>query len=333
MQRSNSIWHPLAVLEPEWLDYDANKLHSPQHGRHPPVLLDNCIYVGGSPSYGSSKGELLKYSLAERSWDIIRTPKEAAEGYVLAMYSNKVVLVGGQSIRDQVRSNKVWVRQGTVWRDDLIPQVPVPARSGVILSAIGHGDLLIVAYKTVTVLLNSITTESRIFCDGWKSPCPGPPLRTQYDRVNIIVHESYLYAITYTYPHNNEILFFRAQFSSTTYKVGEWKQLSNECGCFQSSTPPRFAIFGNKLVIAKIDGPKVVLYTPFIDVNDTLSLVDIGDLNVDFYSVDCIIGHTGTSESLIVMGQAKKTETSIYKSSVVKFNYKGTDYMLSLIHI
>lgn len=326
IQRSDPTWHPLAVFEPEWLQYDdTNKLlRPPKHDHHPPVLLDNCIYVRYRPSE-SSNGQLLSYSLVEKSWNILLTPKEAREGYVLATYFNQLVLMGRHS-KERQWTNKVWVYQdNSVWMlDDLISPLPACVCEGEIQSAIGHGGLLLVAYKTV--LGDKAKATIVMFCNEWKSPREGPPLRI-YDRVNIVVHESYIYAVIHS-DINNRTLFFRAQLSSAICDIGEWEQLSTKGSSFSST--PRFAVFGKKLIVTLVNSYRhnVVLYTPFTDIDGTLSLVDIDDLNVEFESVDCIVG---TSESLLVMGQAKKIESSFHKSSVVKFNSKGTNCMYMYI--
>ena len=107
------VFHPLSVFESQLLSGDLD-LSFGQDNNPPAVLLDDCIYVRDEyPSYGATEGQLWKYSLIDRSLDIISTPEGVVRCYGLAVWSKKLVLVGGQSNDGQTSSYNVWVRQGT----------------------------------------------------------------------------------------------------------------------------------------------------------------------------------------------------------------------------
>ena len=126
----NTTFHPLAVLEHKILSHDNNLSLPHCEEVNSMVFLKDTIYLRDRRvPYNATEGQILSYSLTERSWDTnISTPKEAVSGYQLAVWSGNLVLVGGHvelKFGHQQKTFKVWVRQGNKWNADIIPPVPM----------------------------------------------------------------------------------------------------------------------------------------------------------------------------------------------------------------
>ena len=323
------------MLKPEWLRHEQYglTLNPPCGDSFSGVVLDDCIYVRGS------EGSILKYPLkfSRKSWSILKTPEEAVAEYTLTEYSNNLVFVGGCCKEHRVWSDKVWVhnRSKDQWEDDLVPPVPwsEPSQAPAqhvhcqIMSAFGSHDLLIILYKLHVALQDeSRARPYNVICKPfvakfhtfeWKSPCPGPPL-DRYDKARIITHNysNTLYAMIC---NGQQATLYKAQVSTSEYEIGEWTPLLVAGGAYISSHPS-MTILENKLIVTGLSSLDLVLLTPFPDVKGKMPLVDIDELNVDFKSVECIIGRP--DRTLLVIGYAKKEDNNV--SSVIGFNQKGT---------
>ena len=107
------VFHPLSMFKSQLLSDDLDLSFS-QRDNPPAVLLDDCMCVRDDYlSFGATEGQLWKYSLIDRTLDIISTPEGVVRCHGLAVWSKKLVLVGGQSNDGQTSSYNVWVRQGT----------------------------------------------------------------------------------------------------------------------------------------------------------------------------------------------------------------------------
>ena len=289
------------------------------------VLLKDTVYL--RDRYG---GQILSYSLTERSWDAnISTPEEAVSGYQLAVCSNNLVLVGGhvESITGHRRkTSKVWVRQGidSEWNADIIPPVPVDE----VLAVAGHDHNLFVLCKQSYNNCSSEQNTCILYCcdDGsteqWLKPLKGPSITCSSNcrpSASIIVHNSNvltMYAVIYFSKSN---IFFRGHITVASDNISfcdiEWREIDSKdfCSCAY------LTISGDNLIVAKLDG-KVKLYTPFEN-----KLVDVDELDLAFaYPLH---GITGLSDgSLVVIGDARKSysDVSSLKSAVVQFKAKGT---------
>ena len=268
----------------------------------------------------------------------MRTPEEAIAEYALTEYSNNLVLVGGRS-KEYKWSNKVWIRNRSndQWEDNLVPLVPwlepsqAPAQycHSKIMSAVGSGDLLIVLYKLASQD-KSRDWPNNVICkffiaifhtSEWKSPCQGPPFK-DYDKARIITHGNTVYAMIYNETCGQQATLYKAQLSSSGYKIGEWTPLRVAAGGAFIFPHSSMTVLEDKLIITGLSSHNLVLLTPFPDTEGKFSLVDIDKFNVDFESVECIIGRP--DRSLLVIGRAKKEHEDIAKSSVIKFNQRGT---------
>ena len=168
-------------------------------------------------------------------WTPSKTPQEATNGYALAVYSDRLVLVGGHSNWSGyaiTQSNKVWIHNRTMeqWEDDIIPPVPwsQPSQSHAkgfqneIMSAVGYHDL-VVLYKTSQEhsssrkgLVYNPVFESHIVIFSksvWHPACKGPPLE-KYKSAHITIHNNFLYTMIYDPIYSEQAIFFKAQISS-----------------------------------------------------------------------------------------------------------------------
>lgn len=194
------FYHPLAVFESQCLFKD-NKRSLQGCLREDDcsaVLLRENVYIKGSPQSEASCGQLLVYSLAERSFDFLSTPEGVVWKYTLAVWRNQLVLIGGVS-KDYQISRKVWILVGHTWKDDII--LPVPG-DGVIVSSASHNDDLIVLCKlSVNVQHPPLPRffPTKVYCYSgynWSQAYPGPDLQIQQN-ADIIVHNDNLYTIAH----------------------------------------------------------------------------------------------------------------------------------------
>lgn len=298
------MFHPLAEFESESLYEDNMKsLRGLLNDNHPVVCLQESLYIG------TSRDQLLIYSLTERTFDYLPTPKRLVKkcDYALAEWDNQLVLVGVQS-KNFVKSRKVWVCEGHMWNGDVVPDVP---GDGAILSATSHNSSLIVMLQqSVPEILekfNRLYYRTRLCCfdasqKNWSIAlfCP------QIDASDIIVHDNNLYAIA----HDGEVTLHKTSFSKS---IGdsEWNKLNVAKGKVVSNNC-RLAIFENKLFIVSLDSSKVKLYTPLTD-----SVLYVGDLSQVYSSV---YGVFGLDQSLFIIGVQTNRMSPL---SVVKFTSKG----------
>ncbi len=318
-----STFHPLAKFERDILSHD-NKLSLPDytHEVNSMVSLKDTIYL-------RDEGQVLSYSMTERSWDAnISTPEEAARGYQLAVCSNNLVLVGGYIwLKNclQRKTFKVWVYQGTEWNADIIPPVPVDDHNE-ILSAAGSDNILFVlckqpygndSSKQNTFILYHIDISTK---QQWQKPLKGPSFANNCRPSASLIavsNSNILYAVIYSQsPYCN--LFFRGSITvasdNTTLCDIEWRQLHLVGNDITSCVYP--TIFGDSLIIAEV-ASEVKLYTLFKD-----TLVDIDELNLAFEYPICGISGL-SSRSLVVIGKVKSSSNVTLKSAVVLFKLKG----------
>ena len=327
----NTTFHPLAVLEHKILSHDNNLSLPCCEEVNSMVFLKDTIYLRDrSVSYNAIEGQILSYSLMERSWDTnISTPKEAVSGYQLAVWSGNLVLVGGHvelKFGRRQKTFKVWVHQDNKWNANIIPPVPIDVNDN-ILSAVGHEHVLFVlCTQPCSNHLSQQNTKSCFLCycgdastKQWQTHLKGPSIvHSRHLSASIVVHDSNIYAMIYsTSPYCNA--FFRGHISdSMTLCDIEWRQLQVIGG--DISGRAYLTVFGDNLVVAEHAG-KVKLYTPFKDT----SLVDIDELSLEFeYPV---YGISGLSDgSLVVIGDVRDEglRSGRLKSAVVQFKSKGT---------
>ena len=260
----------------------------------------------------------MSFSLTERSWDSnISTPEETAHDYQLAVFCSSLVLIGGQS-KDQQKSHRVWVLEGNEWNPDVIPPVPVGDCDD-ILSVAGYDHLLFVLYRQNSRSSTLDTPITYRYYDTkskqWQTIvriCIFPESVGFYQQANIIIHDSNMYVMI----SGSKKAFFRGHISfNTPYNI-EFKPLKVLGGGIHGSS--YFTILGNNLITAAFNGRNIKLYTPFEDANKTTSLVDIGELNLEFQQ--SLYGIIGLCDgSLIAIGEVEDSG-----SAVVQFKSKGS---------
>lgn len=317
------VFHPLSVFESQLLSDDHNLSFS-QDNNPPAVVLDECVYVRDDyPSFRATNGQLWKYSMISKSLDIIPTPKGVVRHYGLAVWSEKLVLVGGQSNDGQKSSFNVWVHQGSRWSYKIIPPVPVERvqlnPNGSILSAAGHEALLFTMYTWYNSLNE---THIALFRYDAKMKCWGQPSKwLKFDgrlylvKANLLVHSATLYAMIQQFPNTKSMIYY-AHISSSA-EEHKFDPLCVSCDKFISDRA-RFITLGDKVIVADHDGRKIKLYTTFKDEKKKLSLVEIDDLNIEYESIFSIVGF---ERSLLIIG--RESESSKCVATVRKFDSNG----------
>ena len=309
-----TAFHPLAELKPEQLsEHFAQRLSEGS----PSVLLKNDVYVGDyyRPN-GATHGQLSKYSLIERSWDILATPEGAVRGYSLSVWSDKLVLLGAVS-EDHKSLDKVWVHQEKEWRPDVIPPVPADL---IIMSATSTKNFLFVMCKLKFAqhgTPQSITSHILYYHKhSWSMRYVGP-IAGPYCKANIIADGNNLYVSV----SDGGSSFYTAPitFNGNECEVGEFSVLS-VMGKSYIPKESKLTIFRKKLIVAAPDS-QTILYTPFTDMKGTLSLVDIDVLARQYESIFAVFGF---ERSLLVIGKERSDLPS--GLTIVKFNSEGMNY-------
>ena len=317
---SDTTFHPLAMLKHEILSHD-DGLSLPKVNSM--VFLKGIIYLRDTS--GSTRGQILSYSVMERSWDTyISTPGEAVRGYHLAVWASSLVLVGGYvelKTCHWQKTFKVWVRQGNEWNADIIPPVQIHENDE-ILSVAGYDHHLFVLckqpYSNFSPLQNICVLY---YCDDvstkqWQV-LKGPSIIVEYhQRVSILVHDTtVVYAMIYSESSYYKA-FFRGHIimDNMTLCDIEWEQLHVIGGDITGRA--YLTVFGGNVVIAEL-GREVKLYTPFKD-----TLVDIDELNLQL--LYCACGIIGISDGSLIVIDDVEVDSDTLKSAVVQFKSEGT---------
>ena len=308
-----TAFHPLAELKPEQLSEDSKQILWEDS---PSILLKKDVYVGdyNCPT-GATHGQLSKYSLIKRSWDILATPEGAVRGYSLSVWSDKLVLLGAVS-KDHKSLDTVWVHQEKEWRPDVIPPVPADL---IIMSATSTENFLFVLCKLKSAQHGTPQSETSHILyyhkHSWSMRYVGPA--GPYCKANIIANGSYLYVNVFDYGSS----FYTAPitFNGNKCEIGKFRGLS-VTGKSYIPKESKLTIFRKNLIVAAPHS-QTTLYTPFTDMKGTLSLVDIDVLARQYESIFAVFGF---EESLLVIGMERSDLLS--RLTVVKFNSKGMNY-------
>ena len=271
---------------------------------------------------------MLRYSLdTTGSWNTnTPLPSDVVRDYFITVVSSKLVLVGGISAKYK-QLTKVWVRERALWREDIIPSVPIDETSR-IQSATGYNDLLFVAYSaSMSFAAFNKEYNMNIVCydattSQWKKSFKIPvEILNSYGAINLdlIVHNSDLYAKVYC--RSVKASFFKIHYSSTA-GPGEWVNVDSSRFILGESS--RMTVSRNKLIVADVDSSVLKLYTPCSNADNLLTMQEID--RAEDCEIHSLNGITSLSDgSLLVMGEAVKPALSnkSARPSVIKFTSKG----------
>lgn len=284
---------------------------------NPAIMLNNTIYLRSLPlSSGADEGQLLSYSLIERSWNAISTP---VGEYELAICSNSLVLVS-------TRSRQVLVLKDVdEWDPNVIPWYSTHLDPHSIMSVASSENLLFIVCKL------SRGSETTVLCYDvrarqWKNPCcNGPSVQRDGGKASIFVHHPSQNVYAMLYSPNTRTKFAKASISSISEGDGnvDWTPINVAIDeCIPSRHSKMFSI-GNQLMLAALDRQKMKLFTVVEADNGTSTMADIDELTIKFG--DNLYGVTGCPDgSLVVIADVcDSRDDMVWHSSVMQLKSAG----------
>ena len=267
----NAILHPLASVTVETQEWVNQLPHNIEAGGFQSVCLDESVYISENPtsSFGN-KSVLHKCSMQKRSY--YKLPSHA-EGYALAVYRSKVLMIGGRILSFAASSDDIYPKKPiSVLRDSSLEESLNSAmkdlyKIGRNACAVGEGDFLIVIggdgpYED---LANNNQEYVRVFdgrnwCYGVIAvPAESSDIRSQ--RKCLLVFQNRLYMTAYgststrTKFYYTSLDCFKNQLDSQTTLT--WNRLGNVP---DGARCTNLSVVGNQLVTVGYTDRRFVMY-------------------------------------------------------------------------
>ena len=281
----NAILHPLAsatIETQEWLNQLPRIPSYIEACGFQSACLDESVYI--SQNFASSFGNecvLHKCSMKDRSYDKLLS---RAEGYALAVYRSKVLMIGGRipsSSNDVYPKKPISVLHDSSLEESLLHDSSFKLEEslnsamkdlykiGRNACAVGDGDFLIViggdGPREETILKNDSQEYVRVF-DGqnWYYGAIAVPAESTFSadigtqrKCLVLVFQDRLYMTAYdaTYSRTNfyyiSLDCFKNQLDPQTTLTCTWNRLENVPDCARYTN---LSVVGNQLVTVGIDG-------------------------------------------------------------------------------